>query len=258
MKKLIITTLMLSLMLSACNKKPAEPTSNSTKSSSVEVLTNQNDGEKVTKAEDTTDEKDKKTTEDSETKKDEVKDTNIASLIKSADYISRIRITTVGTSTDVNFIEDYKGDLSNIVLDIPKGLKENREYILFYTDGKDGKIVPVSEDSAFIELSGVDDSRLKYLDREFGVKSTPGIVETTDSKKSTTKDSKDSTTKKDTTKTTTKDTTKTTTKETKSSTTEDKTTKETVKSTKETKPSTTDEKTTKDTKTTKETTTKEK
>ena len=57
---------------------------------------------------------------------------------------------------------------------------------------KDGKIAPVSEDSAFIELSGSDDSRLKFLDKEFGVKSSPGIVDNTtakDSKKSTTKDS---------------------------------------------------------------------
>lgn len=249
MKKLIITTLLLSLMLSACNKKPAEDKTSTKKGNTVEVLTNQNtDEKKVTQAEDTDADKKKISNDEKDSAKNsDIKDTDIVSLIKNSDYISRIRITAAGSSTDVNFIEDYRGDLSNIVLDIPKGLKENREYILFYVDGKDGKIAPVSEDSAFIELSGSDDSRLKFLDKEFGVKSSPGIVDNTtakDSKKSTTKATKpsdDSKLEKPSSKST-KDV-KTTDKESLKATDENsKTTKETTatkdgsKTTKETKP----------------------
>lgn len=249
MKKLIITTLLLSLMLSACNKKPAEDKTSTKKGNTVEVLTNQNtDEKKVTQAEDTNAGKKKISNDEKDSAKNsDIKDTDIVSLIKNSDYISRIRITAAGSSTDVNFIEDYRGDLSNIVLDIPKGLKENREYILFYVDGKDGKIAPVSEDSAFIELSGSDDSRLKFLDKEFGVKSSPGIVDNTtakDSKKSTTKATKpsdDSKLEKPSSKST-KDVKTTDKKSLKATDENSKTTKETTatkdgsKTTKETKP----------------------
>ena len=92
---------------------------------------------KVTQAEEADANKKKDTADEKNSaKNNDIKDTDIVSLIKNSDYISRIRITSAGSSTDVNFIEDYRGDLSNIVLDIPKGLKENREYILFYVDGK--------------------------------------------------------------------------------------------------------------------------
>lgn len=190
MKKLILTTLLLSLLLTAC-KKQSETTANTEQKTTankatVEVLTNETkDAEDVTAEDDSSESENKSSDEDkskTENKnateeKETVNETDIKSLVENADYISRIRITSAGSSTDITFIEDYKGDLSNIELNIPNGLKANREYILFYVDGKDGAITPVSEDGGFIELSDSDDSRIAYLEKQFGITSAPTVTE---------------------------------------------------------------------------------
>lgn len=197
MKKLILATALLSVLLVACNKSDSSTNQTASNTGSVDVLTNQTnqaDQTNNSKTEQTTntstDEtqgsttdktQNSATTENSESTEKAIDNTDIKSLIENSDYISRIKINAVGNSSDVTFIQDYKGDLSNIVLELPKGLKDNQEYILFYIDGKDGALTPVTEGGGFIELSGSDDSRLKTVEKTLGITSTPKVVESTSS-----------------------------------------------------------------------------
>ena len=150
MKKIFIISmsLVLSLTLAACGKKD-------------KVDTKTND----TKVESSID--DKKTDEDQVATSNFDKEV-VNELIKNSDYISRIRISTsTAEGMSTSFLKDYKGDLSQIEIEVPKNLSPNKEYIVFYKDDEKGQVSPTSRDSSFIELQGDKDSNLIYIEKNF-------------------------------------------------------------------------------------------
>lgn len=150
MKKIFIISmsLVLSLTLAACGKKD-------------KVDTKTND----TKVESSID--DKKTDEDQVATSNFDKEA-VNELIKNSDYISRIRISTsTAEGMSTSFLKDYKGDLSQIEIEVPKNLSPNKEYIVFYKDDEKGQVSPTSRDSSFIELQGDKDSNLIYIEKNF-------------------------------------------------------------------------------------------
>ena len=141
-------SLLLSLSLAACGKKDqAKAESNEAKVAS-EVTNKETDEEQVA-----TSNFDKEA---------------VNELIKNSDYISRIRISTStaeGMSTAC--LKDYKGDLSQIQVDIPKNLSPNKEYLIFYRDDEKGEVSPTDREGSFIELQGDKDSNLIYIEKQF-------------------------------------------------------------------------------------------
>ncbi len=150
MKKIFIISmsLLLSLSLAACGKKDqAKAESNEAKVAS-EVTNKETDEEQVA-----TSNFDKEA---------------VNELIKNSDYISRIRISTsTAEGMSTAFLKDYKGDLSQIQVDIPKNLSPNKEYLIFYRDDEKGEVSPTDRDGAFIELQGDKDSNLIYIEKQF-------------------------------------------------------------------------------------------
>lgn len=150
MKKIFIISmsLLLSLSLAACGKKDqAKAEANEAKVAS-EVANKETDEEQVA-----TSNFDKEA---------------VNELIKNSDYISRIRISTsTAEGMSTAFLKDYKGDLSQIQVDIPKNLSPNKEYLVFYRDDEKGEVSPTDRDGAFIELQGDKDSNLIYIEKQF-------------------------------------------------------------------------------------------
>lgn len=150
MKKIFIISmsLLLSLSLAACGKKDqAKAESNEAKVAS-EVTNKETDEEQVA-----TSNFDKEA---------------VNELIKNSDYISRIRISTsTAEGMSTAFLKDYKGDLSQIQVDIPKNLSPNKEYLIFYRDDEKGEISPTDREGSFIELQGDKDSNLIYIEKQF-------------------------------------------------------------------------------------------
>lgn len=221
-KKLLLTSfLSMSLLLTGCGKKD-KPKNVANEDLKIESnVPEENiyfDGEKVN---------DKK---EKEVKVDKVA---LDELMLESDYITRVKIQVdAENKTTVNFIEDYKGDLSNVEITLPKSLTPSREYLIFYKDGPDGKIMPSKVNESFIEIDGTDDGNLNYIESHYVTK----IDDEKDEKnsKSKTKDAKDSKTTKDTTDTKSTNTKSSTTKNTTN--TKTKTTEDT-KSTKNSKSS---------------------
>lgn len=150
MKKIFIISmsLLLSLSLAACGKKDqAKSEANEAKVAS-EVANKETDEEQVA-----TSNFDKEA---------------VNELIKNSDYISRIRISTsTAEGMSTAFLKDYKGDLSQIQVDIPKNLSPNKEYLIFYRDDEKGEISPTDREGSFIELQGDKDSNLIYIEKQF-------------------------------------------------------------------------------------------
>ena len=150
MKKIFIISmsLLLSLSLAACGKKDqAKAEANEAKVAS-EVANKETDKEQVA-----TSNFDKEA---------------VNELIKNSDYISRIRISTsTAEGMSTAFLKDYKGDLSQIQVDIPKNLSPNKEYLIFYRDDEKGEVSPTDREGAFIELQGDKDSNLIYIEKQF-------------------------------------------------------------------------------------------
>lgn len=150
MKKLLIVLISLTIGLSlvGCGKKnPKAEKNNDAKISSVAV-------EKEAEEEDlATSNFDKEA---------------VNELIKNSDYISRIRVSTsTAEGMSVSFIKDYKGDLSQVEVKLPKTLTPNMEYLVFYRDDENGEVSPTERDGAFIELQGDKDSNLIYIEKQF-------------------------------------------------------------------------------------------
>ena len=150
MKKIFIISmsLLLSLSLAACGKKDqAKAEANEAKVAS-EVANKETDEEQVA-----TSNFDKEA---------------VNELIKNSDYISRIRISTsTAEGMSTAFLKDYKGDLSQIQVDIPKNLSPNKEYLIFYRDDEKGEVSPTDREGSFIELQGYKDSNLIYIEKQF-------------------------------------------------------------------------------------------
>lgn len=150
MKKIFIISmsLLLSLSLSACGKKDKVDTKTNDKQVASETTAKKTDDEQVA-----TSNFDKEA---------------VNELIKNSDYISRIRISTsTAEGMSISFLKDYKGDLSQIEVDVPKNLSPNKEYLIFYRDDEKGEVSPTTRDGSFIELQGDKDSNLIYIEKQF-------------------------------------------------------------------------------------------
>lgn len=90
----------------------------------------------------------------------------VSELIENSDYISRVRVIESDAGRDVKFLEDYKSDLSTLVIELPKSLRSNTEYIVFYKNSPNGEIVPTN-DNSFMEVAQGEDSTLKYIEETF-------------------------------------------------------------------------------------------
>lgn len=141
-------SLLLSLSLSACGKKDQAKTEANEAKVASEVANKETDEEQVA-----TSNFDKEA---------------VNELIKNSDYISRIRISTsTAEGMSTAFLKDYKGDLSQIQVDIPKNLSPNKEYLIFYRDDEKGEVSPTDREGSFIELQGDKDSNLIYIEKQF-------------------------------------------------------------------------------------------
>lgn len=150
MKKIFIISisLLLSLSLAACGKKDQAKAGASEAKVASEIGNKETDEEQVA-----TSNFDKEA---------------VNELIKNSDYISRIRISTsTAEGMSTAFLKDYKGDLSQIQVDIPKNLSPNKEYLVFYKDDEKGEVSPTDRNGAFIELQGDKDSNLIYIEKQF-------------------------------------------------------------------------------------------
>ena len=161
MKKIFIISmsLLLSLSLAACGKKEQAKAGASDAKVASDVTNKKTDEEQVA-----TSNFDKEA---------------VNELIKNSDYISRIRISTsTAEGMSTAFLKDYKGDLSQIQVDIPKNLSPNKEYLVFYKDDEKGEVSPTDRDGAFIELQGEKDSNLIYIEKQFDPNSYTSSVKT--------------------------------------------------------------------------------
>lgn len=161
MKKIFIISmsLLLSLSLAACGKKDQAKTEANEAKVASEVANKETDEEQVA-----TSNFDKEA---------------VNELIKNSDYISRIRISTsTAEGMSTAFLKDYKGDLSQIQVDIPKNLSPNKEYLIFYRDDEKGEVSPTDRDGAFIELQGDKDSNLIYIEKQFDPNSYTSSIKT--------------------------------------------------------------------------------
>lgn len=158
-KKIFITSaLSLSLLLSACGKKDTAKGPELNSNSSV-IESNENDEDMMIFNEETKKSKETPVVVDKESMK---------SLMSESDYITRVKIQVdAENKTTTNFIEDFKGDLSNVEITLPKTLTPSREYLVFYRDGADGNIVPTNTDKSFIEIQGSDDGNLNYIEANY-------------------------------------------------------------------------------------------
>ncbi|MBP2024901.1 ferlin [Peptoniphilus stercorisuis] len=157
-KKLIVTSILsISLLLTSCGKK----------SDKKKVDTNNNLKIETSDVEDNIFEDEKKDTKE-KTATVKVDKELLNDLMTGSDYITRVKIQVdAENKTTVNFIEDYKGDLSNIEIKLPKSLTAGREYLIFYKDGTDGVITPTNVEESFIEIQGSDDGNLNYIEANY-------------------------------------------------------------------------------------------
>lgn len=159
-RKLIITSLLsISLLLTSCGKKDVKKTTTAN-SSKIETSS---DEEPIFDEDEDTEKEDKEKTTSVKVDKELLND-----LMTGSDYITRVKIQVdAENKTIVNFIEDYKGDLSNVEITLPKTLTAGKEYLVFYKDGSDGLITPTDTEESFIEIQDSDDGNLKYIESNY-------------------------------------------------------------------------------------------
>lgn len=180
-RKLFIILLILPLLLVGCKKNkttklPVDNTNNKT----TEVTTNK-EGEDTQTEEGATDGENVENPDETDPANTEVEDeTNpeatakafdkefLKSLCDDSSYISRIRVNQDSAEGyTASFVVDYKGDLSQVEMTIPKTLKSGREYIIFYKDDENGKIVPARSEDSFIEIMSSEDKSLTYVENRY-------------------------------------------------------------------------------------------
>lgn len=162
----MILIMSASLMLSSCGKKDDSSNNKQTQSNNTSInLTNKNSNV----GNDTLEE------DAINSSKSPSKET-LHNLVENSDYISRVRVQMdPSNKPNYTFIEDYKGDLSSVVIALPDNLLANREYLIFYLDGTNGKIMPTREDQSFVEIQSTNDASLKYVENLFKKDSTPSL-----------------------------------------------------------------------------------
>lgn len=99
----------------------------------------------------------------------------LENLMQNSDYISRVRVISTDKGTEPSFIEDYKGDLSNVSITLPKSLAPSKEYVFFYKDGKDGKIEPTNGEASFMEIGSDNDASLNYIETTYSKDTRPNV-----------------------------------------------------------------------------------
>ena len=223
----MILIMSASLMLSSCGKKDDSSNNKRTQSNNTSItLTNKNSNTESDLLE-----------EDAINSSKSPSKETLRNLVENSDYISRVRVQMdPANQPNYTFIEDYKGDLSSVVIALPDNLLANREYLIFYLDGTNGKIMPTREDQSFVEIQSTNDASLKYIESIFKKDSTPSLKDDKstflDEDDSFTSDTKlDDSKKKSTTKSS-DSTTKSTTKKSDSSASDKTNSKSTTKSTK--------------------------
>lgn len=223
----MILIMSASLMLSSCGKKDDSSNNKQTQSNNTSInLTNKNSNTESDLLE-----------EDAINSSKSPSKETLSNLVENSDYISRVRVQMdPANKPNYTFIEDYKGDLSSVVIALPDNLLANREYLIFYLDGTNGKIMPTREDQSFVEIQSTNDASLKYIESIFKKDSTPSLKDDKstflDEDDSFTSDTKlDDSKKKSTTKSS-DSTTKSTTKKSDSSASDKTNSKSTTKSTK--------------------------
>jgi hypothetical protein len=160
-----------SLLLSSCGKKNDETINNK----QTETSSNASVSVSVNNKNSTNEENDLIENEGLNSSKSPDKET-LNNLIENSDYISRVRVQMdPDNNASYTFIEDYKGDLSSIEVELPDNLLANREYIIFYLDGSNGKIMPTREDQSFVEIQSTNDASLKYVENLFKKDSVPNL-----------------------------------------------------------------------------------
>lgn len=177
MKKLLpAIALSLALLLAGCsgtnqntdaNEESKENTVNTVSEENADMTDgetedNSTDGEKTEDG----DEENEVSDTDKEITKDE-----LYNMMASSDYIGRVKLTRLGDNdTELKVLENYKGSLSNIEFPVPKGLKTDREYLLFYKDDEEGNITPTNGNRSFIEVAPTNDTVLDYVEEIYDKK----------------------------------------------------------------------------------------
>lgn len=223
----MILIMSASLMLSSCGKKDDSSNNKQTQSNNTSInLTNKNSNTESDLLE-----------EDAINSSKSPSKETLSNLVENSDYISRVRVQMdPANKPNYTFIEDYKGDLSSVVIALPDNLLANREYLIFYLDGTNGKIMPTREDQSFVEIQSTNDASLKYIESIFKKDSTPSLKDDKstflDEDDSFTSDTKLDDSKKKSTVKSSDSTTKSTTKKSDSSASDKTNSKSTTKSTK--------------------------
>lgn len=223
----MILIMSASLMLSSCGKKDDSSNNKQTQSNNTSInLTNKNSNSENNLLE-----------EDAINSSKSPSKETLRNLVENSDYISRVRVQMdPANKPNYTFIEDYKGDLSSVVIALPDNLLANREYLIFYLDGTNGKIMPTREDQSFVEIQSTNDASLKYIESIFKKDSTPSLKDDKstflDEDDSFTSDTKLEDSKKKSTVKSSDSTTKSTTKKSDSSASDKTNSKSTTKSTK--------------------------
>ncbi len=180
-RKLFIILLILPLLLVGCKKNKTTKLPVENQNTKTTEVTNNKEGEDKTDQEGTAntengenpDGTDSENTEGEEGTAPEAtpKAYNkefLKSLCDDSSYISRIRVNQDSAEGyTASFVVDYKGDLSQVEMTIPKTLKSGREYIIFYKDDENGKIVPARSEDSFIEIMSSEDKSLNYVENRY-------------------------------------------------------------------------------------------
>ncbi|MDO5041167.1 MAG: ferlin [Peptoniphilus sp.] len=186
-RHLLIVLMSLTLILSACGKdqNQEQPTEKNTAEKGTVTILDDEDtqGDTGENSGDNTEENvaddeitNNELTEEEENANPSTDKETLNNLIENSDYISRVRIQmSPENNTTSTFIEDYRGDLSSIELTLPKNLLANREYIIFYLDGAEGKIEPTRGGESFIEIGSDNDAALKHIEEIFNITKTPSM-----------------------------------------------------------------------------------
>lgn len=94
--------------------------------------------------------------------------TELRNLMSESDYIARVKLTQLGDQAqELKILANYKGSLSNIEFDMPKGLSPNTEYLLFYHDDEEGNVVPTTNEMPAIAVAPENDTILDYVRKTY-------------------------------------------------------------------------------------------
>lgn len=182
-RKLFIILLILPLLLVGCKKNKSTKLPVENQNTKTTEVTNNKEGEDKTNAEGTTNTKNGENPDGTDLENTEAEGQEatapeatakaynkefLKSLCDDSSYISRVRINQDSAEGyTASFVVDYKGDLSQVEMTIPKTLKSGREYIIFYKDDENGKIVPARSEDSFIEIMSSEDKSLNYVENRY-------------------------------------------------------------------------------------------